>query len=338
MATRRDRILYVGTVDGLYQAETNGNGYKARLLGLQGKGRIMSPVVIDRREPRRLYVGTSLAGIYRSEDGGQTWREINDGLVYKEVWSIVQHPKTGDLYAGTGPSSIFKSANGGDSWTDCEQLKTLPETKDWTFPRPPHVSHVKHIALSPDDPSLILGAVEEGWIIRTKDGGQTWQNIKEGVSLDAHTVYLMPDNPKVVVATAGEGVYRSLDGGDHFVESNQGLDRRYMAQLVVHPARPKVLFTAAAAVPPPFWRRPEGADAAFYRSENQAASWQRLSGGLPGHFKAAPRATAGDPEEPNSFFVGMTDGTVWLSEDGGESFRQILADLPHIGSIRVAYR
>ena len=121
------------------------------------------------------------------------------------------------------------------------------------------------------------------------------------------------------------------------MNSSEGLDCRYMAQLIVHPARPKLLFTAAAAVPPPFWRRPEGACSAFYRSENQGDSWERLSGGLPEHFKAAPRAVAGDAEDPNGFFVGMTDGTVWLSENGGESFRQILIDLPQVTSIRVAH-
>ena len=147
----------------------------------------------------------------------------------------------------------------------------------------------------------------------------------------------MPDNPAVVIATSGQGVYKSTNGGDSFVESSNGLDRRYMAQLVCHPARPKVLFSAAAAVPPPFWRRPEGAAAAFFRSDDQGESWRRLSGGLPEHFKAAPRATAGDPEEADAFFVGMTDGTIWLSENGGESFRQIVGGLPSVFSIRVAY-
>jgi hypothetical protein len=133
------------------------------------------------------------------------------------------------------------------------------------------VSHVKGLALRPDDPLVILGAIEEGWIVRSQDGGKSWQNIKEGVEFDAHSVAVMPDNPAVVIATSGQGVYKSTNGGDSFVESSNGLDRRYMAQLVCHPARPKVLFSAAAAVPPPFWRRPEGAAAAFFRSDDQGS-------------------------------------------------------------------
>jgi len=337
MAIGTDRILYVGTTDGLFQARSNGNGTKASRLGLQGCGVLRCPIVIDRMDPRCLYAATSRRGVLRSEDGGGSWQEINNGVLYKETWSLVQHPRTGDLYVGTGPSSVFKSTDRGDNWMDCEQLRTLPETKEWTFPNPPHVSHVKGLALFDDDPLFVFGAVEEGWLIRSKDGGKTWQNIKEGTEFDSHSVTIMPDNPVVIVSTSGTGVYRSSDGGDRFVESSNGLDRRYMAQLVVHPARPNVIYTAAAAVPPPFWRRPEGADSAFYRSENQGASWERLSGGLPEHFKAAPRTIVGDPEDPDALFVGMTDGSIWMSGDGGQSFRQVLGDLPKVMSIRVAH-
>jgi photosystem II stability/assembly factor-like uncharacterized protein len=337
MAPGLNRILYVGTEDGLYLAEEKGKEYHPHPLALQGKGALRSPVVIDRDDRRRIYAATARGGVQRSEDAGQTWREINNGILYKEAWCIVQHPKTGELVVGTGPSSVFKSADGGDSWVDCERLRDLPETIDWTFPRPPHVSHVKGLALRTDNPMFILGAVEEGWVIRSLDGGKSWQNIKDGVEFDAHSVAVMPDNPEVVIATSGQGVYKSSNGGDSFVNSSQGLDCHYMAQLVCHPARPKVLFTAAASVPPPFWRRPEGAASAFYRSENQGESWEKLSGGLPDHLKAAPRATAGDPEEPNGFFIGMNDGTIWCSTDGGESFHQIVGGLPSISSIRVAH-
>ena len=337
MPLASDRMLYVGTEEGLYFAEPNNGGYGLRSWGLQGKGALRSPVVVDRADPRRLYAATTRGGVHRSENGGATWHEINDGIVYKEAWCIAQHAKTGELFVGTGPSSVFKSTNGGDTWIDCEQLRSLPETRDWTFPRPPHVSHVKALALCAEDPRVIFGAVEEGWIIRSRDGGESWQNIKEGVEFDAHYVAVMPDNQDFVIATSGKGIYRSVDGGESFVDSSHGLNCRYMAQFVVHPARPKTLFTAAAAVPPSLWRRSEGAASTFYRSDNQGESWERLSGGLPTHFKAAPRAVAGDPADPNSFFVGMTDGTVWFSEDSGDSFRQILGGLPQVTSIRVAH-
>jgi photosystem II stability/assembly factor-like uncharacterized protein len=338
MANRSERILYIGTAEGLYQAAPDNGGHKFRPSGLQGKGALRSPVVIDRRDPRRIYAATSRGGMFRSEDRGESWREINEGILYKEAWSLAQHPMTGELVLGTGPSSIFKSNDGGDSWTDCEQLRNLPETEDWTFPGPPHISHVKGVALCTEDPKIIFGAIEEGWLIRSKDGGESWQNIKDGTEFDSHSVAVMPGGSNVVIATSGKSFYKSVDGGDRFVKYAAGLDRRYMAQAAFHPARPRIFLTAAAAVPPPFWRRPEGADTAFYRSDDQGESWRRLSGGLPEYFKAAPRAVAGDPEDPKTFLFGMTDGAVWMTEDAGESFRKILAGMPQVMSIRVAYR
>jgi photosystem II stability/assembly factor-like uncharacterized protein len=359
MAGRLDRILYVGTWDGLYQAEPNGHGYKTRLLGLespdtpnarwndhrggrsQGYGAIRCAVVVDKDDPRRLYAPTNREGMWLSEDSGETWREINRGLVYKEIWSLCQHPKTGELMVGTGPSAFFSSTDRGETWVEAAQLRTLPTTKHWTFPGPPFVSHIKDIGVCADDPSLVFGSIEEGGVVRSRDGGHTWDQIDEsnGIYDDVHTVSVMPDDHRTLVSTTGKGVYRSGDGGDTWALSSDGLERwTYMSHLLVHPSRPRVLFTAAAGSPPPTWIQPEGANAGFFRSEDQGQTWQRLRGGLPDYLKAAPRCVVGDPQDPNAVFVGMTDGTAWMSEDGGESFQCIVEGLNQVTSIRVAHR
>ena len=337
MVVATDRRLYVSTDKGLFQARSNGRGYEAQPLAFDRYAPMRWPVVADCDNPRRLYAGTSKGGVFRSDDAGQSWREINDGIIYKEIWSLIQHPRTGELYVGTGPASVFKSLDRGESWVDSEQFRTMPESIDWTFPPPPHIAHVKGLALCASDPQIILGAVEEGWLVRSRDGGATWETLKNGTEFDSHYVAIMPDNPAVILATSGDGFYRSTDGGDSFMRCTEGLDRSYFAQPVVHPARPNVVFTAASAVPPPGWRRPEGADAAFYRSEDQGVTWRRLAGGLPDHLTAAPRSTAGDPESPDVFIVGMTDGTVWITEDAGESVRRALSGLPPVTAISVAY-
>jgi hypothetical protein len=52
---------------------------------------------------------------------------------------------------------------------------------------------------------------------------------------------------------------------------------------------------------------------------------------------AAPRAVAGDADDPGCFAFGMNDGSVWMTEDAGESFKQIISGMPQVMSIRVAH-
>lgn len=338
MTSSSDRVLFVGTNEGLYRADDRGGEYETRLLGLADRGGIRSPTVVDFNDPQVLYAGTSRGGMFRSEDEGKTWHEINEGIVYKEIWSTAQHPRTGELLAGTGPASLFKSTNGGDRWVESEGLKALPTTKEWSFPQPPHVAHVKGLSLYAGDPSLIFGSVEEGWAVRSRDAGKTWENLRENLEFDLHYIYVMPDDPTIILATSGHGFFRSFDGGDTWERVEDGLDFRYFAPLAFHPARANVLFTAAASTPPPGWRRPEGAESAFYRSDDRGESWQRLNGGLPERLPAAPRAVASDPTDPNAFFIGMTTGSIWMTENGGESFQEILNGLPQVSSITVSHQ
>ncbi len=316
-----DKTLLIGTVRGALRVRLNSGEPRVESLGLEEAGGLRCPLVVDCANPHLLFAGTVRAGVMRSDDSGRNWRPINDGLTKPEVWWLEQHPLTGELWAGTSPAAMFRSADRGEHWHECEQLQSLPRIPEWTFPNPPHHAHIKHISLRPDDPQDILAAVEEGWLIRSRDGGATWSNLTAGTEFDSHTAYFVPNDARTIISTSGRGVYRSEDGGESFAESGIGLDRRYMAHLALHPARPNVIFTAAAAVPPPGWGRPEGAHSAVYRSDDGGRNWARLTGGLPEDLTAAPRSVAGDPDDPNTVCVGMTDGTVWMTEDGGTSFR-----------------
>jgi photosystem II stability/assembly factor-like uncharacterized protein len=335
MAQKTD--LYISTQKGLFRGKLNASLEDVEPLGLADGVGTLTTVVIDRKNSDRLYVGTRRAGVFVSEDRGKTWHARNHGLIYKECWSMVQHPLSGVIYLGTGPAAVFKSADDGESWEFCEQMHSMPETIDWTFPNPPHIAHVKGLAINPQDPNQIYGAIEEGWLVRSLDGGATWVTLKSGTDYDSHTVNVMPNDPRVLVSTSGDGIYRSEDGGDHFAPANDGLTRRYCAQLVVHKDQPNVLFTAAAEIPPLGWsKRPEGANSKFFRSNDQGRKWNELAGGLPEQIKGAPRATTGRPEHAGSFLVGMNDGAIWLSDDLGDSFKQVTGGLPHIYGLAIS--
>lgn len=320
--------------DGLLRVELGSSGTKVTHLGLDGSGGIRTPVVVDPHEVGTMYLGTSRDGFFRSTDGGETWVESNKGIVFKEVWSLEQHPTTGTLYVGTAPGSVFRSDDRGLTWQECEGLNALQSRKSWTFPGPAYTAHMKGLALCDSDPDLVWGAVEVGWLVRSRDGGRTWQNIRNGESHDSHTVTILPDEPSVVVSSSGEGMFRSEDGGDSFVESNEGVERRYMANVAVHSARPSVLFTAGAKGSPRGWDDiPEGADSWVYRSDDKGRTWERLTDGLPDPLRGGPRAVAIDPDDPDVVMIGLVDGTIWETRDGGNSFDLLVEGLPPVNGI-----
>jgi len=331
-----DRALLIGTSNGLYRATRKNGGFEASLVGLKDTGFIRSPVVVDSKDPNRMYAGATRGGVFVSEDGGKRWRESNAGIIHRDVWCIVQHAGSGNLYAGASPASVYISKDRGETWQECEALGRLPTTKGWTGPQPPHVSRMKWLDVYIDDPRLIYGAIEEGWAVRSRDGGDSWEQI-DSIDHDGHMIAMMRDNPSIVVATTGKGMFRSTDDGKTWAEANRGIEGRCYtpAHLVLHPKEAKVLLTAVTGTGPGGWAR-QDPDTSFCRSTDQGASWEQLPGGLP-HPTPVPRSLAVDPEQPATLFAGMLDGSVWMSEDGGESFRSVLTGLPQATSVKVIH-
>ncbi len=321
--------LVVATGGGVFRIVRNGSGAEAKLLGLENKGNVRW-ILSDASDPARVWAATDRTGVWRTDDGGATWHEKNEGLVYKHTLSLARHPGTGTLYVGTEPACIFKSDDLGDNWTELEAVRKLKSRKEWTFPGPPHVAHVRGIGLDPDDPNVIFGAVEEGWLIRSGDGGETWENIIEGTEFDSHTVTILPGDSDVIVSASGTGLYRSADDGRNFEKCDTGIEHPYLINVAVHPARPNVLFTAGAKVPPPKWGQPGGPGGAFYRSDDAGLNWRKLDGGLPERIGPAPRSIAIDPADPDTVYIGLNDGEIWTTDDGGENFSLLADGLPPV--------
>ncbi|MPZ14382.1 MAG: hypothetical protein GEU73_08155 [Chloroflexi bacterium] len=330
-----DRVIYAGTADGLFHIDGRDGDFDASLIWFQGQGVMRAPVCQDVDDPRRLYAGTTRVGVFVSDDSGEHWHEGNHGVVYKDLWSIAQHPTTKRMFIGTSPAHVFVSDDHGESWEECARLHTLRSAKQWTGPVPPHISRMKDLGIHTGDPSIVFGAIEEGWCVRSLDGGATWEQISEGVDHDSHAIYVMPDDPATVVATGGKGIFRSTDQGAHWHRCTQGIeDCLYTpAHIVVHPSRPQTLLTAVTATGPGGWNRPEGPGASVVRSTDQGETWSKLPEALPEENRCVPRALVGDPEDPDLCYMGMTDGTVWASDDAGEHFRQIVTGLPSVHSL-----
>ncbi len=339
MTKQSERVLYAGTASGLYRIDEEDGEFEASLIGFQGMGGMRAPVITDLDDPHRLYSGTTKAGFFVSEDQGETWNEANQGIVHKDLWSIAQHPDTKRLWIGTSPADIFYSDDRGDTWHECDSLLTLSSTRGWHGPVPPHISRMKCLALDSTDPDKIYGAIEEGWCVRTLDGGATWENLSEGTDHDSHAIYVMPDDPATIISTGGKGVFRSTDRGTTWVQSKGLEDYLYTpAYVVINPRDPTDLLTTTTAVGPGGWMKSEGPGVAFARSHDQGKSWQVLPESTPAGFRPVPRGLVGDREDMDVCFAGMTDGSVWMSHDGAEHFDQVIGGLPAISSLSIGYR
>jgi photosystem II stability/assembly factor-like uncharacterized protein len=191
---------------------------------------------------------------------------------------------------------------------------------------------MKSLALDINDAAAVFGAIEEGWAVRTLDGGASWDQIEEGMDHDAHYVTVMPDTSNVVIVTGGKGVYRSADRG--------GLEgyRYTPAYVVVRPERPRELLTTVTRTGPGGWMKPEPPGVAFARSADQGETWQILPNAVSADFHPVPRGLVADPEAADVCFAGMIDGSIWMSSENGEHFEQIVGGLPPVSSLAVGRR
>lgn len=308
------------------------NNHNFRFIGPEGNRTIA--VIGEPGNPMVAYIGAASGGLWKTEDGGIGWRPIFDDQDISSVASIDLAPSDPQqVWVGTGETfvirpahamgnGIYFSPDGGKNW----EHKGLEKT-----------GRIGRVIVHPTNPDIVYaaslghtyGPQKERGIYRTKDGGDTWEQvlfINEGTG--ASDLAIDPKDPNTLYAAmwsvhinswglnsggTGSGIYKSTDGGDTWEPLNKnglkfGAERSVgKTSVAVSHSDPNVVYALFEAESPEVWR-----------SEDKGQSWTLMSQDHDWNERAPYytrlRVNTGDPNEIYSMSVRFVH-----SMDGGKT-------------------
>ena len=288
----------------------------------------------------------------RTDDNGATWVEEapiafakTDDASLARIWHLQPDPFRPDVvWAGCEPTSVWRSDDGGRTFALNRGLWDHPHHKDWG---PGFGGAAVHTLVPRPDGSLVL-AMSTGGVYRSFDEGGSWTPANKGITADflpgeapeygqcVHRIAMDASNSDVLYAQNHGGVFRSDDGGVQWTSIADGLPSDFGFTMLAHPTTPGTAWVIpidgeAGRIPPEGRLR-------MYRTNDYGATWTP-SDDLPDlAWNTVLRDAAGvcaNQDGSASIAFGTRDGCVYVSENDGHSFAEIIRHLPDVLSVRV---
>ena len=302
--------LYAATGDAIATLDAAGGAWTAA-LSLLGSG--AQCLAVDPADPDTVYAGLRDGGVRRSTDAGRTW--VDCGLPAPQVFSLAVSAADNAVYAGTEPSALYRSDDRGETWRELEGLLDLPSRPTWSFPPRPWTSHVRWIAPNPHDADVVLAGIELGGLMRSTDGGETWEDHRPGAQRDVHSLAWHPHFEGRAYEAGGGGAAWSDDHGASWHAADEGRDRHYTWSVAVDPEDPELWYVSASTGP---FAAHGGGNPRARIFRRRDGGWDALAGGLPDPLPAMPYALVAT----DVLLAGLATGELWESPDRGRSWRR----------------
>ena len=280
----------------------------------------MTALQVDPRDPYHVYLATEHSGLFVSGNGGAEWKRAKPNVPRLTTVSLLALP--GTLLAGTVPAALYSTSHGG--WQELEGVRQ--GANGGSFPPSPELgARTRFIAADNETPRRLYAAIEVGGLLVSDDDGKHWAAAIAGLDdPDVHQVLPSRQSRGLVVAACGEGVYRSLDRGDHWQKVTPDGQRTFGSGVMEDGAG--TIYLGMAQGRPNTWLRKERADAAVYVSQDGGAHWQATVEGLSGGVMAMCAGIDGQ-----GVFASTSEGDVLSVDVSGA--RRIISGLPSITAL-----